>query len=271
MAVAAAAATAPVWIPAAINAAATVGSTLLANRSNKKLAQHSFNKNVEMWKMQNEYNSPKNQMARYNEAGLNPNLMYDKGTSGNSQTMPQYQALPSSGEVFGQSVAGLQGLVGIQQKKEELGISRISREIADATKQFTVDTADYNTQTAKYNASTSQYRSMLQQTDYWQKELGFDSADTTVKAIIQSMLREQMWNDIGLPMPDTEEYLFTVLKSVSITKDIASALTSMGFGALLGRKSSTPKAKQNASGYSKNFYPKGKGTTLNDMYRGPGQ
>ena len=97
--------------------AGTVGGSLLGNklaqRSNKKLAQYSFNKNVEMWKMQNAYNSPKQQMSRLKEAGLNPNLMYGKGTVGNAQTMPQYQTLPSSGEVFGQSVAGLQGIVAV--------------------------------------------------------------------------------------------------------------------------------------------------------------
>ena len=64
-----------------------VGGVLLQNRSNKKLAQHTFNKNVEMWKMQNKYNEPKNQMARLKSAGLNPNLMYGKGTPGNAQTM----------------------------------------------------------------------------------------------------------------------------------------------------------------------------------------
>ena len=66
----------------------TVGGALLGNklaqRSNKKLAQHSFNKNVEMWKMQNAYNAPKQQMSRLKEAGLNPNLMYGKGTVGNA-------------------------------------------------------------------------------------------------------------------------------------------------------------------------------------------
>ena len=52
-----------------------IGGAILQNRSNKKLAQYSFNKNVEMWKMQNAYNSPEQQMARYNQAGLNPNLI----------------------------------------------------------------------------------------------------------------------------------------------------------------------------------------------------
>ena len=261
------------WLPSAINAVATVGSTILAGRQNKKLAQHSFNKNVEMWKMQNKYNSPKSQMARYNEAGLNPNLMYGKGTPGNAQTMPQYQALPSSGEVFGQAVTGLQGLVGIQQKKEDLAITQVSREIVEATKQFKIDKQDYDSQSAMYNATVAQYRSMITKVDYWQKEYGFDSADTTIKAIMQSMLREQMWNDIGVPMPDTEDYLFKVLQGVSITKDVAGAITSLGFGALLGRLSKKNSKTFNPSGYSKtkNFYPKGKGTTLNDYYRAPGQ
>ena len=261
------------WIPAAINAVATVGSTLLANRSNKKLAQHSFNKNVEMWKMQNKYNAPKQQMSRLQEAGLNPNLMYGKGTVGNSQTLPQYQALPSSGEVFGQAVTGLQGLVGIQQKKEELGITRVQREITESTKDAVKDKVGYERDQAMYNASIAQYRSMITKVDYWQKEYGFDSADTTIKAILQSMLREQMWNDIGMSMPDTEEYLFKVLQGVSITKDIAGAITSLGLGALLGRLSKSNKTFQ-PTGYSKtakNFYPKGQGTRLNDYYRGPGQ
>lgn len=35
-----------------------------------------------LWHMQNKYNSPIEQMARLKEAGLNPHLMYDKGTVG---------------------------------------------------------------------------------------------------------------------------------------------------------------------------------------------
>lgn len=106
-----------------------VGSAVLANRlqtqQNKKLAQYSFNKNVEMWNMQNAYNAPKQQMSRLQEAGLNPNLMYGKGTPGNAQTMPQYQGLETTGQMFGQSVAGLQGLVDIENKKQELEQNKV--------------------------------------------------------------------------------------------------------------------------------------------------
>lgn len=42
--------------------------------------------NIKQWKMENEYNSPVNQMARLQSAGLNPNLVYGHGavaTGGN--------------------------------------------------------------------------------------------------------------------------------------------------------------------------------------------
>ena len=106
----------------------TVGSAVLGNylqkRSNKKLAQYSFNKNVEMWKMQNQYNAPKQQMLRLQEAGLNPNLMYGKGTVGNATTMPQYQSLPTSGEMFGHAVTGLSGIVQMEKTKSEIDLNK---------------------------------------------------------------------------------------------------------------------------------------------------
>ena len=76
---------------------------------NRRAERRQWNRNVAMWKMQNEYNTPSNQMKRLQEAGLNPNLMYGKGTVGNSTTLPQYNALPPQGmgEVFGKSISGL--------------------------------------------------------------------------------------------------------------------------------------------------------------------
>lgn len=63
------------------------------NKANKKLAEYQYGKQLEMWNMSNEYNSPANQMKRYKEAGLNPNLIYSQGNPGNTATtMPQYQA-----------------------------------------------------------------------------------------------------------------------------------------------------------------------------------
>lgn len=51
--------------------------------------------NVENWKMQNEYNSPAAQMQRLKDAGLNPNLVYDKGATTTASSLP---AAPSGGQ-----------------------------------------------------------------------------------------------------------------------------------------------------------------------------
>jgi len=39
---------------------------------------------IEFWNMQNEYNSPQAQMKRFQDAGLNKNLVYSQGNPGNS-------------------------------------------------------------------------------------------------------------------------------------------------------------------------------------------
>lgn len=59
---------------------------------NKEMAEYQWNKELEMWNRQNEYNSPKAQMQRYIDAGLNPNLVAGQGSSGNATTIPRYQA-----------------------------------------------------------------------------------------------------------------------------------------------------------------------------------
>ena len=43
--------------------------------------------NLEMWHLQNAYNSPQAQMQRFKEAGLNPHLIYGKGSPGNAGSL----------------------------------------------------------------------------------------------------------------------------------------------------------------------------------------
>jgi len=75
----------------------------LQNRANQRRAERMFqwevNANRENWRMQNEYNSPAQQMQRLKEAGLNPNLVYGNGAtatggsiSSSSANTPQGQA-----------------------------------------------------------------------------------------------------------------------------------------------------------------------------------
>lgn len=64
-------------------------------RSDLQDKQNQFN--LEMWHLQNEYNSPQAQMKRYEEAGLNPALIYSQGNPGNAANAP-VQGVPEAPE-----------------------------------------------------------------------------------------------------------------------------------------------------------------------------
>lgn len=97
-------------IGAAIAAGASILGSVLGSRSQSKTNQKNmelakyqnewqsqenekaYQRNLQMWNLQNEYNSPTQQMARLRSAGLNPNLVYGSGVTGNSAgSAPQYQ------------------------------------------------------------------------------------------------------------------------------------------------------------------------------------
>lgn len=75
-----------------INGAFSLGGAALQHKYNKEMASIQNQYYIDMWKMNNEYNTPANQMARMKDAGLNPNLMYSQGTTGNSSSPPQQVA-----------------------------------------------------------------------------------------------------------------------------------------------------------------------------------
>jgi len=62
------------------------------NRQNM-LYQHELDR--KMFDYQNAYNTPLMQMQRLKDAGLNPNLMYSQGTTGNASNAPYTKPLPA--------------------------------------------------------------------------------------------------------------------------------------------------------------------------------
>ncbi len=59
----------------------SLGSSLLSNQGAKSRQNLANKQNIEFWKMQNAYNTPKAQMGRLSDAGLNPNLIYGSGSA----------------------------------------------------------------------------------------------------------------------------------------------------------------------------------------------
>ena len=60
-------------------------------------ATDAYNKSLEQWNRENEYNKPINQMARLKEAGLNPNLVYGNGAQSVSASSPRASSAGAGG------------------------------------------------------------------------------------------------------------------------------------------------------------------------------
>ena len=105
-------------VGSAISGAFGMAGEKLRYENEKELASQQNQYNLDMWRMQNEYNSPAAQMQRFKEAGLNPNLIYGQGSNGNSQTAPHMvtpgaadytEHMSKLGQLF--NVAGLMSAV----------------------------------------------------------------------------------------------------------------------------------------------------------------
>lgn len=98
-------------IAAAIAAGASIWSTSKQSRENKKLAKFQADENRRMLDEQLAYNTPASQMRRYQDAGMNPHLVYGQGSPGNQsapQTYPDikptdYSSLMNAIPVFNQT------------------------------------------------------------------------------------------------------------------------------------------------------------------------
>ena len=91
----------------------SLGNSLLGGSgdSYKDIYKYQLKNNIALWNMQNAYNTPKEQMLRFKEANLNPNLIYgqtntaspistsnlDVNNSGQQQQLSNYMALSNLG------------------------------------------------------------------------------------------------------------------------------------------------------------------------------
>lgn len=82
----------PAWLVPAIMGVASLVGSLFGQRkqkdANMELAKYQADMNDRYMQRQLEYNTPANQMDRFDKAGLNPNLIYGQGNPGN-QSAPQ--------------------------------------------------------------------------------------------------------------------------------------------------------------------------------------
>lgn len=94
-----------------------------AYKRSKKLMELQNQFNIEQWERNNEYNTPKMQMQRYMDAGLNPNLIYGNGTNGNSSSPVEsagYQQVDPAHYDTTQAVMGIQNAVNTYMQYQQM-------------------------------------------------------------------------------------------------------------------------------------------------------
>lgn len=114
---------------AAIGAAANLWAVNETNEANERLQHQQNQHNLEMWRLNNEYNSPVQQMERLKRAGLNPDMMYSQGQGnavGNSSSPAQTQSpFPHMPQSFDPKLsAEISNLMADTYKKKMEGIGQ---------------------------------------------------------------------------------------------------------------------------------------------------
>ena len=113
----------------------------------REINQQNLDNQWKMWEATNEYNSPAQQMARYREAGLNPNLIY--GQSNTVQSMNVGTA--SAPSVQAKKIDPIQGMniasqyLDLLSKKEMIAKQQYENQLASAIYQDVVDQSSLNT------------------------------------------------------------------------------------------------------------------------------
>lgn len=64
----------------------------IQNKWNKQAVDLQWNRDRQAWNEENEYNSPKSQMQRYQDAGLNPMLIYGSGSASAGNATSYYKS-----------------------------------------------------------------------------------------------------------------------------------------------------------------------------------
>jgi hypothetical protein len=102
----------------AIPSGLDVIGNVFGNRARRKEARSQRKFDLDMWNRQNAYNTPRMQMQRLRDAGLNPALMYGQGTTGNAVNQPKATQARLENPISSSGVAsGVQLSLMNQQKK----------------------------------------------------------------------------------------------------------------------------------------------------------
>lgn len=114
-------------------------STGIQNRRSQNFSRDMYrmqlNDNIKLWNMQNEYNSPVNQVKRLKEANLNPALLYGSGASGASGSAGAVSRADVKNPHFNTPDLSGIGMAGIQALNNMYALEKQKVEVDNMKKQ----------------------------------------------------------------------------------------------------------------------------------------
>lgn len=217
--------------------------------ANKQMAEYAYSKNLEMWNRQNLYNSPAQQMQRFKEAGLNPVMMYGKGTgaAGQATTLPQYQA-PRQEYNYRSPVniaTSMQTWMDMKQRSAQLDMIR-ERERLVAEQANIKEKEARSANRYYYNRSWKMLwdKDTAQQRSTWYETQQQYNLDAKQEAIRQTRLRNQLLDK------DIEYYFMNKLAGPLLN----TVRYIPGIGNLFKRSSKSISAPRRIQTYPDRFY-----------------
>lgn len=139
---------------------------------NKAMAEWQNQKQMEFWHLNNQYNSPANQVNRMMQAGLNPALFYGQGTPGNATMMTSAGVSPYQRATGRNIMEGFNPAMSVSQlMSEKVQRAKIGKEI---TKMFyEMENIDINTkiQEVIYDAKSA---TIGMKAEDWKEKFGYE-------------------------------------------------------------------------------------------------
>lgn len=157
----------------------------IANSFNKQLQDEQNQWNREQWELENDYNSPVNQVDRLTKAGINPLWSMSGGNPGTAQQLTSAPAQPAVVPSIRPELFDISGISQIANsmlnaflQSEELGIKQQEADTHSSVGQSTVS---LNEAKAKEAAANSSYIALRTQWDLESFDLRLDQAAQTLE------------------------------------------------------------------------------------------
>ena len=119
-----------------------------------------------MWNLSNEYNSPLQQMQRFKEAGLNPNLVYGDGAKTLAAQVGSGAAASSSAVGRGSIENPVTTAIGIQSQMEQIKNLKEQNELLKQQARKTSNEADSVAWQNNYNLSMEEVKKAIEMKNY---------------------------------------------------------------------------------------------------------